>query len=201
MAGFVVLQLIFDGILLFAILFLFHYAQGRAQRKKDDESLLKSLEVEEIKQDLQELLVTLKQVGSEASEGIQQKVREAEAKTKRLRELLKKTDSDLERIERLSRELEGEKQSLDERRRFLQAGSSRPATGRISDEAPKEPKEMNPADASRAPLAFSTESVREIYRMADASVDISEIARKMKLTRGEIQLILNLRSDRFSTPN
>jgi len=43
--------------------------------------------------------------------------------------------------------------------------------------------------------------VGEIYRMADADMDLNEIAKKTQLTQGEIQLILNLRGNRFTTPN
>ena len=208
MAGFVALQLVFDGVLLFAILFLFHYTVSRAQKKKDDESLLKSLEVEEIKQDLQELLVTLKQVGSEASEGIQQKVREAEAKTKRLRELVRKVDADLDRISRLSQDVTGEKDRLDEKWSLMQAGNHvTRSSGRESksSEAPAgaAPRSVEPSGTAPAgqTLAFSSDAVREIYRLADSSVEIGEIARRTKLTRGEVQLILNLRGNRFTTPN
>ncbi len=208
MAGFVALQLVFDGVLLFAILFLFHYTVSRAQKKKDDESLLKSLEVEEIKQDLQELLVTLKQVGSEASEGIQQKVREAEAKTKRLRELVRKVDADLDRISRLSQDVTGEKDRLDEKWSLMQAGNHvTRSSGRESksSEAPSgaAPRSVEPSGTAPAgqTLAFSSDAVREIYRLADSSVEIGEIARRTKLTRGEVQLILNLRGNRFTTPN
>jgi len=208
MAGFVALQLVFDGVLLFAILFLFHYTVSRAQKKKDYESLLKSLEVEEIKQDLQELLVTLKQVGSEASEGIQQKVREAEAKTKRLRELVRKVDTDLDRISRLSQDVTGEKDRLDEKWSLMQAGNhATRSSGRESKSsaapagaAPRSAEPSGTAPAGQT-LAFSSDAVREIYRLADSSVEIGEIARRTKLTRGEVQLILNLRGNRFTTPN
>jgi predicted nuclease with TOPRIM domain len=204
MAGFVALQLVFDGILLFAVLFLFHYTVNRAQRRKDDENLLESLEVEEIKQDLQELLMTLKQVGSEASEGIQQKVREAEAKTKRLRELLRKVDADLDRISRLSQNVEGEKDRLDEKWRLMKAGQTQPSQPRTEptslEGAESDPGPMKTSTPGQA-FAFSSDAVKEIYRLADASMEISEIARRTKLTRGEVQLILNLRGNRYTTPN
>jgi hypothetical protein len=216
MAGFVALQIVFDAVLLFAILFLFHYTLNRAQRKKDDENLLNSLEVEEIKQDLQELLVTLKQVGSEASEGIQQKVKEADAKTQRLKELLKKVDADLLRIYRLSEDVSGEKERLDGKWQVMQAARFRKEPDALRP-APSTPAQEKRKDAAAAPetdkakanfgglagsaVAFSSEAVKEIYRLADTSVDVGEIARRTKLTRGEVQLILNLRTNRYTTPN
>lgn len=203
MTGFVVLQLVFDGVLLFAVLFLFHFAVSRSQRRKDDDHLIESLEVEEIKRDLQELLVTLKQVGSEASEGIQEKVLEAETKTKRLKDLLRKLDSDLGRISRLSEEVAGEKTRLDEKWGMLQAARRR--EGKAPEpppEAPRPAPEASPAEPETAKgLAFSPDAVREIYKLADLSMEISEIARRTKLTRGEVQLILNLRGNRFTTSN
>jgi len=214
MAGFVALQLVFDAVLLFAILFLFHFTVSRVHRKKDDENLIRSLEVEEIKQDLQELLVTLKQVGSEASEGIQQKVKEAEAKTKRLKDLLRKLDTDMSRISHLSQEMAGERERLDEKWGMMQAARRHRETP-APDPRKEEPKEApggnDPAPTGRkAPsegkepgegMAFSPEAVREIYELADASMDVSEIARRTRLTRGEVQLILNLRGNRFTTSN
>jgi len=179
---------------------------SRVQRRKDDENILRSLEVEEIKQDLQEMLVTLKQVGSEASEGIQEKVREAEAKTKRLRELMKKVDSDLTRISRLSEDVAGEKAHLDDKWNLMQATRQRPESVRPEDlyrrpEPSKPVADPEDSTGSAQPLSFPSDAVREIYRFADESMDISEIARRTKLTRGEVQLILNLRGNRYTTPN
>ncbi len=210
MAGFAALQLIFDAVLLFAILFLFHYTVSRAQRKREDEDLLKSLEVEEIKQDLQELLMTLKQVGAEVSEDIQDKVKEAEAKTKRLRELLKTAEEDLAHVSRLSEDVSSEKNHLDEKWSLMRAAQPHPeptededfsgdSEDRDSMELPR--AEARQKEKSGKSLAFSSDAVKEIYRLADDEMDLGEIVRRTKLTRGEVQLILNLRGNRFTTPN
>ena len=57
----------------------------------------------------------------------------------------------------------------------------------------------SPTDEKK--IGVSPAMVGEIYRMADADMDLNEIAKKTQLTQGEIQLILNLRGNRFTTPN
>jgi hypothetical protein len=54
---------------------------------------------------------------------------------------------------------------------------------------------------SSTAVGFPSSAVKEIYRLADSHMDVGEIARQTQLTRGEVQLILNLRSNRFTTPN
>ncbi len=196
MSLFPILQVLFDAVLMFGLLFVFHYATQKAQRRREDEEVLKNLEAQELRSGLQELLLTLRQVGGEVSGELQEKVREAEAAGTRLGILLESLKSDLASTERLAHEASIEREQLEAKVESLRALKIA-----RKPKAPKPQEESVPADTPSTAVGFSTTAVKEIYRLADESLGVAEIARRTQLTRGEVQLILNLRGNRFSTPN
>jgi hypothetical protein len=181
---------------MFGLLFVFHYATQKAQRRREDEEVLKNLEAQELRSGLQELLLTLRQVGGEVSGELQEKVHEAEAAGTRLGILLDGLKADLASAERLAREASVEREQLEAKMESLRALKSA-----RKPKAPKPPEEIVEDETPSTAVGFSTTAVKEIYRLADESMGVTEIARRTQLTRGEVQLILNLRGNRFSTPN
>jgi transposase-like protein len=70
-----------------------------------------------------------------------------------------------------------------------------PVSTRVSPSAP-EPVELTLPAPSLRPLDLQPampELHRRVYRLADAGSDVTTIARQLSVTKGEIQLILNLR--------
>ncbi|HVZ81924.1 MAG TPA: hypothetical protein VHE12_14140 [bacterium] len=212
---FSVLQIVFDAVLLFGLLFVFHYSVNQSQKKGEEAQIVKDLQVDEIRGNLQELLMTLKQLGKEVSENLQEQVRDAEAKTEKLKKMVTKLDKDLEKVLRLSEAVDQERDHLQEKEALLKAskkskGSPR-TTREVEDLAVRSlPNPRNQTvDASETVLdgfsvgggSFSPKVLKEVYRLADTKSDLSDIAHKTKLSRAEVQLILNLRGNRFSTPN
>jgi hypothetical protein len=210
-----VLQIVFDAVLLFGILFVFHYSVNQSQKKNEETQIVKDLRVDEIRENLQELLLTLKQLGKEVSENLQEQVRDAEAKTEKLKKMIGKMDKDLLKVVQLSETIEREREHLEEKEALLQASRNKrpiPSTVReIEDLALKSlPPQIkksvdDPSDLvdpfSVGGSQFSTKVLREVYRLAEKNNDLSDIAHKTKLSKAEVQLILNLRGNRFSTPN
>jgi hypothetical protein len=190
---FLILQTIFDAVLLTAIVFIFHFTNHQAQKKKEEADLLKSLQVQEIKDQLQELLLTLKQLGKEVSDDIQNQVLEAELKTEQIKKITVKLQKDLRKTLLLAEEANAEKKRLEEKVEIIRM-------------TPKKKSDLTPSRSGsekgleNLPLQDS-DLVRRVYELADARVDVDSISKKTQLTQGEIQLILNLRGNRFSTPN
>jgi hypothetical protein len=50
-------------------------------------------------------------------------------------------------------------------------------------------------------VGFSSKVISEVYRLADEEYELNEIVKRTKLSFAEVQLILNLRGNRFTTPN
>ncbi|HVM32661.1 MAG TPA: hypothetical protein VMU88_05970, partial [bacterium] len=98
---------------------------------------------------------------------------------------------DLRKTLVLAEEVNAEKKRLEEKAEILRL-------------KPPEAKRAEPASRpevlDRSPLQ-DADLIRQVYRLADAEVDLDGISKKTQLTQGEIQLILNLRGNRFSTPN
>lgn len=210
-----VLQIVFDAVLLFGILFVFHYSVNQSQKKNEETQIVKDLQVNEIRENLQELLLTLKQLGKEVSENLQEQVRDAEVKTEKLKKMIGKMDKDLLKVVQLSETIEREREHLEEKEALLQASRNKrpiPSTVReIEDLAlkslpPSTKKSVDNSSDLVDPFSvggsqFSTKVLREVYRLAEKNSDLSVIAHKTKLSKAEVQLILNLRGNRFSTPN
>jgi hypothetical protein len=50
-------------------------------------------------------------------------------------------------------------------------------------------------------MGISPELVKAVYRLADMKTGTNEIIQQTQLSRAEVQLILNLRGNRFAAPN
>src|SRR5437660_318624 len=110
---FLILQILFDAVLLFGVLFLFHYSVSLAEKKKEDLEILKNIEVQETKENFQELLTTLKNLAKEVSEDINVQVRDAEEKSEIFKKNIKKMQKDLDKTFDLVEELSAEKKRLE----------------------------------------------------------------------------------------
>ena len=214
MEMFSILQIVFDAVLLFGILFVFHYSVNQSQKKTEEAQIVKDLRVDEIRENLQELLATLRQLGKEVSDNLQEQVREAEAKTEKLKKMVAKVDKDLGKVTQLSEVVEKEKEHLLEKEALLRASRERKPSPDIREieglalkSLPNVKKDIvnNTYDQADDNLGagspFSPKVLREVYRLADRKNDLTDIAHKTQLSKAEVQLILNLRGNRFSTPN
>lgn len=215
---FLVLQIMFDAILLFGLLFLFHFSVNQTRRKKEDLDVLRNVQIQEMKEGLQELLLTLKQLGKEVSDNVQDQVREAEEKTEILKKILVKVRKDLASVQMLSEEVNSEKERLENKMNAIQTAKKTirkdfsVTDGTLSEDfCDVDEKNLSIKNnlASKKgvkngkgrAVGFSSVAVREIYRLADGELGIDEIVQRTKLSRAEVQLILNLRGNRFTTPN
>ena len=193
---FLIIQTLFDAVLLAAIVFIFHFTNHQMQKKKEEADLLKALQVQEIKDQLQELLLTLKQVGQEVSDDIQAQVSEAELKTDLIKKSTVKIQRDLKKTLALAEEVNAEKKRLEEKVEIMRMKSKKPVGSAPEAKSPER------VDGNLQNLSVKdSDLIRQIYKLADAEVDVDSISKKTNLTQGEIQLILNLRGNRFSTPN
>src|SRR5579872_1103166 len=118
---FLILQVLFDAVLLFGVMFLFHYSVNHSRKKKEESDILKNIQVQEIKENLQELLLTLKQLGKEVSDNIQEQVRDAEDKTETFKKLIQKLQKDLNKTLILAEEVGNEKNRLEEKAKIIRA--------------------------------------------------------------------------------
>lgn len=218
MNGFLILQVLFDAVVLFGFLFLFHFSVNQTRRKKEDLDVLRNVQIQEMKEGLQELLLTLKQLGKEVSDTIQDEVREAEEKTEVLKKVLLKVQKDLAKVQALSEEVNSEKERLESKmdairtaKKTIQKSSPVTCEALSKDSYDADEKNLrikNSLTSKRGSkngrgqaVGFSSVAVREIYRLADGELGIDEIVHRTKLSRAEVQLILNLRGNRFTTPN
>jgi len=218
---FFILQILFDAVFLFGVLFLFHYTVNHSQKKKEESEILKNVQVQEIKENLQELLLTLKQLGREVSENIQEQVREAEEKTEVFKKVLQRLQKDLSRARDLAEEVSDEKTRLEAKVKVIQTAKKRSPKKNIEREMDSDPLLMEkggtepglaetslekPVKKGKTfdrvgTIGFSSALVREVYRLVDSNMGVNEIIKQTRLSRAEVQLILNLRDNRFTTPN
>jgi hypothetical protein len=215
---FLILQILFDAVLLFGVLFVFHFSVHQSDKKKEEADVLKNVQIQEIKENLQELLMILKQLGKEVSENIQEQVREAEEKTDLFKRTVQKLQKDLDKAIELADEVNGEKKRLEDKMKVMRTTKKKSpippsieehlfSSGKFSLPSPpseprtKEDGKINTPKNTGSAIGYSSGVVREVYRLADAEMVLSEIVRRTKLSRAEIQLILNLRGNRFTTPN
>jgi len=204
-----ILQILFDAVFIFGILFLFNYSVSQTQKKDDDREVLKSAHAEEIKEQLQELLLTLKQLGNEVSETIQKEVLIAEEKIDLLQKTIQKANKLTDKIRRkqsnggIEKELKNAGEKVDSFPTLKEAtklnvknydqGSSKDRSNRIDNKILE--------NKSSSIHGLSSELIREVYHLADSENDLKRICEKTNLSLAEIQLILNLRGNRFTTPN
>ena len=207
MSVFNILQILFDAVFLFGILFLFNFSISQTRKKDDDLEVMKSVQTQEIKEQLQDLLLTLKQLGNEVSENIQKEVRIAEEKTDLLQKLFRKIHKEIEKTDQLKSDFDDTNTSTEKKVAFLRAPKSGkiPATKKRNQESSstritnQEKVSLNKNESGMHGL--SSEIVREVYSLADTDNDLKTICEKTQLSLAEIQLILNLRGNRFTTPN
>jgi len=217
MIGFLILQVLFDAVLLAGGILLFHYFYNQLRQKKEEADLLKSLQVQEIEEKLRELLTTLKKLGKEISEDIQNQFQTAEEKIEGLKKAVSRLEKDLNKAEALAEKIQEEKDHLEGKLKVIQTSKRKAQRIFLNRGVPEnritplnektfpseEEKNINPEPflGGGQAVGFSSEVIREIYRLADESNALNEIVRKTKLTPAEVQLILNLRGNRFTTPN
>lgn len=207
MSIFDILQILFDAVFLFGILFLFNYSISQTRKKDDDFEVLKSAQTQEIKEQLQELLLTLKQLGNEVSENIQKEVRIAEEKTDMLQRLIRKFQKEIEKTGRLKSDTETERKSIDNNVTFSRVSkigkvsSANNHTRESSKNRVKRERNDSLNNDKSGMHGLSSEIVCEVYRLVDEENDLKSICEKTRLSLAEIQLILNLRGNRFTTPN
>lgn len=212
MEFFLILQILFDAVFLFGILFLFHYSVHHSKKKGEESDVLKNLQVQEMKENLQELLMTLKQLGKEVSENIREQVELAEEKAEKLKKIVARLGKDLEKAQTLAAEVGDERQQLEEKANAIQAAkksfpkvypsADQAFLGFKTDSEAVKGRNSNPLSrGEKGGVGFSSDIVKEVYRLADTKIGANEIIRRTKLTRAEVQLILNLRGNRFTTPN
>ena len=217
---FLILQVLFDAVLLFGVLFLFHYSVNHSRKKKEESDILDNYQIQEIRENLQELLLTLKQLGKEVSDNIQEQVLEAESKAETFKKLILTLQKDLNKTMVLAEEVRSEKNRLEEKAKIIRtskkgspkalplneesflkstpSGLTEPNSG---DERTLNSKGKKRLQGFGPAVGFSSGLVREIYRLADLDMDVNDIVQKTQLSRAEVQLILNLRDNRFTTPN
>jgi DNA repair exonuclease SbcCD ATPase subunit len=216
---FLILQILFDAVILFGVLFLFHFSVNQSQKKREEFDILKNVQVQEMKENLQELLMTLKQLGKEVSDNIQDQVREAEEKIELFKKNIAKLQKDLNKITELAEEVNSERNRLEEKTKVLEiakknipkifSGFEKPrlvSSDELSNKVSKtlkvkEVKRSEGFNNRKGAVGFSSEMVQEVYRLVDVEMSLNEIVRRTKLSRAEVQLIVNLRGNRFTTPN
>jgi len=165
------------------------------------------------------LLLTLKQLGKEVSEDIHEQVLVAEQKTELFKKTIQKLQKDLNKTLALSEEVNAERKELEDKLDLVQKAkrTEKPQSffvapqqdvpALLGQETVKTPKDKIEKKVARiegsfeGAVGFSAGVVKEIYRMADEEMGINEMVRRTKLSRAEVQLILNLRGNRFTTPN
>ena len=161
--------------------------------------------------------MTLKQLGKEVSDDIHEQVLEAEVKTELFKKTIQKLQKDLNKTLALAEEVNVERQRLEDKLDVIQKAKKKEAPaprylpqveeGRSEDKPLKAlgnaagKKRMKIDRPLEGAIGFSSGVVKEVYRMADEDQAIGEIVHKTQLSRAEVQLILNLRGNRFSTPN
>jgi hypothetical protein len=202
---FLILQILFDAVLLFGILFLFHFSVNQQQKKKEEFDIVKNIQVQEMKENLENLSSAVKQLGKDVSDDIQKKINEFEIKNKTFNESVKKNEKQLNRKSDLSQEVAGEKDALESA--IVNLNTSKKAklilNKKDKDKSDLETEKSKTSFVSKSgySVGFSSAVIKQVYKLVDSNKEISEVVKVTKLTRAEISLILNLRENRFTAPN
>jgi hypothetical protein len=192
---------------LFGILFLFHFSVNLQQKKKEDFDIVKNIQIQEMKENLEKILSMMKQLGKDISDDIQKKVTESDDKIKVFNENVKNLEKELNTKFELIEKTRGEKSELgstaktkhsvkNKKEKFI---SVKKDTPEIAFGAEK--KKGNSTPKTGHSISFSSNIVKQVYRMSDNNKTISHIVQETNLTRAEISLILNLRENRFTASN
>jgi|GEM_PF-5169814 hypothetical protein len=202
---FLILQILFDAVLLFGILFLFHFSVNLQQRKKEEFDIVKNIQVQEMKENLEKLLSTMKQLGEDVSADIQKKIAEFEGKTEVFNDDIKTFERKINLKFELSKKETIEKADLKTKIAALSTNENlkliskkKVLDKRISGFEKKQKKIIAKPNYS---TGFSSGIIKQVYKMVDSNSGISEVVKATKLTKAEISLILNLRENRFTAPN
>jgi hypothetical protein len=204
---FLVLQILFDAVLLFGVLFLFHFSVNQQQKKKEEIDIVKTIQVQETKESLEKLLFTMRQLGKDVSDDIQAKINESEEKAGVLQESLKVVEERLNATldfsgsvnadrGRLKNQVRSAKKMPNKKERLP---SDEKGADKVVSRSEKKKKTLVPKIGYS--VGFSSGIVKQVYKMVDGNSDINEISKSTKLSKAEIQLILNLRENRFTAPN
>jgi hypothetical protein len=205
---FLVLQILFDAVLLFGVLFLFHFSVNQQQRRKEEMDIVNNIQVQETKENLEKLLTTMKQLGKDVSDEIEKKIAESEEKTELFNRSIRKLENELNATMELAGEITAERDRLEGKVKVIRSMSDKkeklPSDEKVvarthgKSEKRKKKTETKPTAYS---VGFSSGVIRQVYKMADSEAELAEIARVTKLSKAEISLILNLRENRFTAPN
>jgi hypothetical protein len=204
---FLILQILFDAVLLFGILFLFHFSVNQQQRKKEEFDIVKNIQVQEMKENLEKLLSTMKQLGEDVSDDIQKKINEFEGKTESF-------NDDIETLERkINLKFELSKKEPNEKagRKTKIKIAAVPINENMKLVSKKKDVDKDVSGFGKKkkriitkpnyPTGFSSGIIKQVYKMVDGNSGISEVVQATKLTKAEISLILNLRENRFTASN
>jgi hypothetical protein len=204
---FLVLQILFDAVLLFGVLFLFHYSANQQQKKKEEFDIVKNIQVQEVKENLENLLTAMKKLGKEVSDDIQNKINEAEEKAEIFKKNLEKLESQLSVTMELAEEVNLERSRLENKVKLIRSSvnpeEKLPSDEKSSRKAILRAEKKKKAQTPRAgySVGFSSTVIKQVYKMTDSNLNIGYISKATKLSKAEIQLILNLRENRFTAPN
>lgn len=204
---FLILQIVFDAVLLFGILFLFHFSVNEQKKKKEEFEIVKNIQVQEMKENFEKLLFTMKQLGKDVSSDIQNKIDESEEKIKFFNQNVKRIESQFKMTSDLLGKVDVEKGQLKNKINVVHTETSRtnhrPLNDKGSDEIVSsiKKKTKNSVPQTRYTIGFSSELIKRVYKMIDNNRDLREVVKTTKLTKAEVNLILNLRVNRFTAPN
>jgi hypothetical protein len=180
---------------------------NQVQKKKEEIEILKNVQVQEMKENLQELARTLEQLGKDVSEDIRANILEAEVKSEELKKNLKKVERNLSSTTPRLDQHDPKKNAIENKVGLSRGAKKRPAkneahfSGSFSDNTSLIVKQRKIVKRSKKSMGFSPERINAIYKMVDDKQDLNEVARFAKVSRAELQLILNLRGNRFTISN
>ncbi len=205
---FFVLQILFDAVLLFGVLFLFHFSVNQQQKRKEELDIVKNIQVQETKENLENLLTAIKQLGKDVSDDIDKKILESEEKAQLFQRNIKSLENELNATLELAEEIGVERNRLEDKVRVIRSApekkdklpSDEKRVGKKMTKVEKIKKTSDFKSGSYG-VGFSSAIVKQVYKMIDADADVSDISKATKLSKAEINLILNLRENRFTAPN
>jgi hypothetical protein len=200
---FLILQIIFDAVLLFGILFLFHFSINEQQKKKEEFDIVKNIQVQEVKENLEKLLSTMKQLGKDVSNDIQDKIDESEKKIKIFNQNVINFENKLKTTLQPTEGVGVEKNEIENIRIVTNKKSEIPSDDRRVEktESPTAKTAKKSIPITGYSIGFSSGIIKQVYKMIDSNRDINEVVKATKLTKAEVSLILNLRENRFTAPN
>jgi hypothetical protein len=205
MEVFLILQILFDAVLLFGILFLFHFSINQQQKKREEFDIVKNIQIQEMKENLEQLLCATKQSGKEVSEDIQKKITEFDKQTKAFNENIKEVEKKINFKFNLTETVGGVWNKSDNNkvmdstaRKKNKFFSDKRDVGKTDSDIKKNKKTFPKTSYS---IGFPSVVIKQVYKMIDGNKEMSEVVKETNLTRAEISLILNLRENRFTAPN